>query len=255
MKTRTFGSTKKARLSRILFWVVLAAVLLVLTGSLSGCSVISNMIGGEVLTYPVSEPLGMASSAEFEIYTGSGNLTVDGQADIDMLAGGSLQYQEKWGSPAQTLEMNSSKATFTLTWGERKACTAALEWLVNLNPAVAADLTARSGGGNISLDLTGMNLTSVFTETGGGNVEVTLPEQMSTLNVTAKSGAGNVVVTIPAGAAARIHASTGVGQIIIDPRFVKIDDQTYQSADYETAANRVELTLGSGAGNVEVRSN
>lgn len=70
--------------------------------------------------------------------------------------------------------------------------------------------------------------------------------------INAKSGAGNVVVLIPSGVAARIHATTGLGKVIVDPRFNKTDKDTYQSPDYDSAANRVEITATSGAGNVSV---
>ncbi|RPJ15864.1 MAG: hypothetical protein EHM33_34480, partial [Chloroflexi bacterium] len=72
--------------------------------------------------------------------------------------------------------------------------------------------------------------------------------------VNATSGAGNVVVQIPSGIAARIHATTGWGKAIIDPRFNKTDN-IYQSPDFDNAVNKVEITVQSGAGNVSVNTN
>jgi predicted membrane protein len=63
-----------------------------------------------------------------------------------------------------------------------------------------------------------------------------------------------VVVRVPSGMAARIHAATGMGKVIVDPRFSKIDKNTYQSSNFENASNRVEITLNSGAGNVSVNT-
>jgi len=40
----------------------------------------------------------------------------------------------------------------------------------------------------------------------------------------------------------------------MDSRFNKIDSNTYQSPDYDGAANKVEITVNSGAGNVEVNT-
>ena len=71
-------------------------------------------------------------------------------------------------------------------------------------------------------------------------------------NVNANSGAGNVVVRVPSGTAARIHATSGLGKLIIDSRFIKMDDNTYQSPDYDIASDKVEITAHSGAGNVSV---
>ena len=112
--------------------------------------------------------------------------------------------------------------------------------------------TAHSDGGNIALNLAGLTITSVKADTGGGNIDLILPDTVSTMNGVAKTGAGNVTVQIPNGIAARIHASTGLGKAMVDSRFRKIDEKTYQSPDFDTASRKVELTLQSGAGNISV---
>jgi predicted membrane protein len=70
----------------------------------------------------------------------------------------------------------------------------------------------------------------------------------------AGSGAGNVIVQIPEGVAATIHAVSGLGTVNIDSHFSRIDHDTYRSPDYESAANRIEITAHSGAGNVSVNT-
>jgi predicted membrane protein len=99
-----------------------------------------------------------------------------------------------------------------------------------------------------------MSITGLSADTGGGNMDVILPENAANLSVTAKSGAGNVVVCIPSGVAARIHATTGLGKTSVDPRFSKIDKDTYQSSDFDHAVNKIEITVHSGAGNVSVNT-
>jgi DUF4097 and DUF4098 domain-containing protein YvlB len=138
---------------------------------------------------------------------------------------------------------------FRLPWS---ACNGATEWHIHLNQKIPTEVFAHSDGGNIRLDLTGMPVTRVSADTGGGNVEVTLPEPRARLNLTAKSGAGNIVVRLPAGTQARILATTGLGKLILSPRFSKLDTNLYQSSEYDDAERRVELTLSSGAGNVVV---
>ena len=48
---------------------------------------------------------------------------------------------------------------------------------------------------------------------------------------------------IPSGIAARIHASTGMGKVIIDPKFTKVDDHTFQSPDCDSAVDKIEITI------------
>ncbi len=228
--------------------------LFLLLGGLTACGLLGS--AGNVLTQELVEPLNGATSAKFDIYTGTGNLTLDTLTGGEpLLAGGTLKYLESLGEPTRTLVSFNGQSSLTLKWNENGgACLGAIEWFLHLNPTVQSDIIARSGGGNVKLDLAAMTLTRLETETGGGNVEVILPDNAANLSVSAKSGAGNVVVTIPSGTAARITATTGLGTVIMDSRFTKIDDKTYQSADYDTAASKAEITLGSGAGNVEVKT-
>ncbi len=279
--------------------IALVMILVLLLGALGGCAYAgamtdSNLFGitggaimAQVLTHNLSEPLNGASTAKVDINTESGNLTIDRlDGGEPLLASGALQYYEKQGIPSQSVALDNGQATLTLKGGRATqpwfrfpwdACNGASEWQVHLNPKVASDITARSGGGNVKLDLAGMTITRVFADTGGGNLNVVLPDDAANLDVTAKtgagnvtveigagtkggntliagSGAGNVVVRVPDGIAARIHATSGMGKVMVDARFGKIDKTTYQSSDYDTAANKIEITAGSGAGNVSVNA-
>jgi hypothetical protein len=241
--------------------------------------------GTKVLTDNLSVPLCGATTAKVDINAGSGNLTIDAiTSDEQVLANGTLQYLEKGGVPTRSVDTRDGHAILTLKangigrpsfrfpWS---ACNGATEWQVHLHPNVQSDLTAHSDGGNIKLSLVGMAVTCVSADTGGGNMDVILPDHAADLHVTAKtgagnvsvelgsrltgsnvvnasSGAGNVVVRPPAGLAARIHAASGLGKVIVDPQFSKIDANTYQSPDYDNAADKVEITVKSGAGNVSV---
>lgn len=241
-----------------------------------------------ILTNEFSEPLNQAANVKLDIHAGDGNLTIDGLTGSEqVLACGTLQYLEKQGLPSRTLVSSNGQATFTLRGGRAgqpwfhlpwATCNGATEWQIHLNPTVSSDITAHSDGGNLKLDLASMAVTCVSADTGGGNLDLVLPDNATNLSVTAKtsagnvtvelgsgitggnivnaqSGAGNVVLGIPSGIAARIHATTGLGKAVIDPQYSKVDKDTYQSPDFDTSANKVEITAHSGAGNVIVNSN
>lgn len=215
-----------------------------------------------VLTQNLSEPLDFITSAIVEIDPGDGNLIVDGSISNESeLASGTLQYLEKNGLPTWSVNMSDKPAIFTIKAAIRNqfwmrmpwaGCNSATEWNIHLNRAVPSGIKAHSNGGNIKLDLTGMPVSHVSAVTGGGNVEVTLPDPEAAIRLTAKSGAGNVIVKVPAGIAAKIQATTGLGKLILSPRFSKIENNSYQSADYDRSDKKVEMTISSGAGNVVV---
>lgn len=262
-------------------------VLVLLLGATVGFTFWKNPRGSKVLTNNLLAPLNGATTAKVNINTGEGNLTIDRlTGDEQVLANGTLQYSENQGEPTRTLNSSNGQAILTLKGGDNgqhsfrfpwAACNGAIEWQIHLNSKVSSDITAHSGGGNVKLTLAGMAVTSVSADTGGGNMDVVLPDKAANLNVnastgagnvtveigsgttgsntvTAKSGAGNVVVNVPGGIAARVHVTTGLGKAIVDSQFSKIDGSTYQSSDYNGAANKIEITLNSGAGNVIVNT-
>jgi hypothetical protein len=239
----------------------------------------------KVLTHELSEPLNGATTATIDIHVGDGNLTIDSLTGGEqVLVNGTLEYSDKQGVPTTRRVSSNGQATLTLRGSSAgrpwfhfpwAACNGATEWQIHLNPMVTSDITARSDGGNVRLDLAGMAVSSLSADTGGGNMELVLPDNAANLRVSvrsgagnvtvemgsgttgsnivdASSGAGNVVVRIPNGVVARIQATTGMGKAIIDPQFSQINKNTYQSPDFDTAANKVEITAKSGAGNVSV---
>ncbi len=250
MKNLFVGSHLKVRVPLVISLIILVLLL----SGVSGCSVVNN--AGNVLTENLAEPLDGATAAKLDINTGTGNLTIDRLTGGEqLLASGTLQYFENLGQPSRTLVSFLDQATLTLKLGDSGSpCVGAIEWQIHLNPTVSSDITAHSGGGNIKLDLAGMAVTRVAADTGGGNVDVVLPDNASSLNVEASTGAGNVVVLVPSGMAAKIHATSGLGTVIVDSRFSQIDGNTYQSPDYDGAAHKVEIIVNSGVGNVVVNT-
>ncbi len=235
-----------------------------------------------------SEPLDDIKAAVVDIDAGDGNLMIDRLSGGEkVLVSGTLQYVETQGLPFRSVRTSDGQATLTLRRGSGLGrpwfrlpwaiCNGATKWQIGLNPVVPSDITAHADGGNVTLNLAGMAVTRVSAETGGGNMDVVLPDNAAGLGVTARtgagnvtvelgsgitgstvvnagSGAGNVIVHIPSGVAARIRATTGLGKAFVDPRFGKIDSATYQSPDFDSAADKVEIMVHSGAGNVSVNT-
>lgn len=238
-----------------------------------------------VLIHEIAEPIEDAKTARIELDADDGNMTIDASATGEpMLLRGTLEYYEQQGLPIETLTYEKDKALFTLMGiPSRKpmfhlpwsACNGATNWAIHLNPAIPAAVIAHSDGGNLTLDLAGMTLSEVSASTGGGNIDLALPDGSSNLSVNAKtgagnvtidlgeglagrnsiqasSGAGNVMINLPAGIAARVHASSGLGGTQVASRYNLVGKDTYQSIDYEAASSRLEIEAKSGAGVVIV---
>ncbi len=243
-------------------------------------------MANKVLVHELAEPLGSAKTAKIDVDCGVGHLAVSRLAGNEqLLAKGTLQHLVKQDVPSRTVNMSGGQSNLTLRAGEAKhsgfhfppwaGCGGAYEWQMQLNPVVPSDVSVQSRGGNVNMDLAGMAITRLSAASGGGNLALVLPDNATDLSVTAKtgggrinvqvgtaikgnnsitanSGAGSVVVSLPSGVAANINVTTGMGKVIVDPRFTKIDKNTYRSPDYDTAVVRIEVTARSGAGNVTV---
>lgn len=139
-----------------------------------------------VLTDKLSEPLSGITAARIDINAGDGNLIVDRLTDsAQLLASGTLQYLENQGVPTKSVDTSNGQITLRLRTGRAEqpwfrlpwaACNGATEWQIHLNPAVSSDITAHTDGGNVKLNLEGMAITHVSADTGGGNMDVILPD-------------------------------------------------------------------------------
>ena len=278
MENKMTGSKRKGHPIRIIILITL----LVLFGSVATVTYLGLKAAGDLLIQTLSEPLDGATSATVTLDQGDGNLTLEKNAENEpMLASGTLQYYEKIGVPLSSHTTNNGAATYTLNAGGGQpwfqlpwsVCNGGSEWLIRLNPTVSYDVTAFTGGGNIKIDLTGLTVTRLEAETGGGNMEITMPDHAANLDVYAKTGAGKVIidagsiltghntlnansgagevtVILPKDVAVRVNVSQG--NVTVDPTLLKIDDTTYETANYQNASDRVDITAGSGAGKVSV---
>lgn len=278
MKNKNAGSKKKG----LLILVILLIVVLLLAGTIAGLTYSGMKAAGDLLSKTFSEPLDGATSAKVILDQGDGNLVLEKNSGSEqVLASGTLQYFEKTGAPLSSLATSNGITTFKLGANDGQprlgvpwsACNAGTEWLIRLNPAVSYDIAALTGGGNVKIDLTGLTITRLEAITGGGNMEIILPDHAANLDVRAKtgagkatlivgsgitgsnaisvsSGAGDVTVFIPKDTAVRIKVTQG--NVIVDPGLKKVDDATYATANDQNAADKLEITAGSGAGKVSI---
>ena len=79
-----------------------------------------------------------------------------------------------------------------------------------------------------------------------------MPRAGGVTSVRAESGAASLTFEIPAGVAARIRNRMALGSTQIDEaRFPRIGD-VYQSLDYATAENRIDMDIQGGVGSLRV---
>ena len=110
------------------------------------------------------------------------------------------------------------------------------------------------GAGRVELrqDLGDLRLRTLELHTGASDTLVRLPRAAGSTTVRAESGAAALTIEVPFGVAARIRLRMALGSSRVDEtRFPRIGD-LYQSADYGTSSNRVDIDVQGGIGSVKV---
>ena len=127
-------------------------------------------------------------------------------------------------------------------------------WCFRLTDEVPLTLSVESGASQMTLDLRDLPITYCKLETGASNVTLIPPARVANALVDVEAGAALLNVQIPEGVAARIRFKDDLSARNIDQgRFPRLEEGIYQSADYDSAAYRVELHLETGVSSVTVR--
>jgi hypothetical protein len=207
----------------------------------------------------VSIPLEGASSARVALLHGAGRLQVKGGAGPAEAARGTfvggLEYDAQ--RDGETLNLNmrvagQSLAATLLPWRWIKSRGA--EWSVELNEQVPLTVKIEGGASDNRLDLSALQVKELGIETGASATKLTLPARAGQTRAEVSCGAGGVELRVPSGVAARIEVRRGLAELRVDrSRFPRVGSGLYQSPDYETAANKVDLRVEAYLGSLEVR--
>lgn len=199
-----------------------------------------------------SVPLDGASRATVEIQHGAGELMVSSGASAGMLAegmfGGGLKHRATRKGDLLDVEMKMAvEPVAFLNWSP-----GGYDWDVRLNADVPLTLECETGASKSLLDLRELWVTELKLETGASATEVMLPASAGFTQVKVQAGAARVDLRVPGGVAARVKASAGLAVVTVDQTRFPGFDNRYQSPDYDTAANKVDIDIETGVGSVTV---
>jgi len=206
-------------------------------------------------TETISQPLGDIKSATIDLNIGVSRTDVAAlNSDSNDLMRGDFTHDsnvriDKNYNVSGTdgrLSLSENSANWMLGVGNTS------HWDVKLSPQIPIALSVNGGIGRATLDLSALNLSSINLDAGVGSVAVTTPQNAAT-TMKVNGGVGSVSITIPQGIAARIRINGGLGGANIDQgRFPKSGD-VYQSANYATAENKIDIEVDGGLGSISIR--
>ncbi|MFA5873383.1 MAG: DUF5668 domain-containing protein [Anaerolineales bacterium] len=198
----------------------------------------------------VSIPLEGAASAYVKLDHGAGRLTLRSGAGSGEIVNGTfgngLSYKSHVEGGRMEVKLRTSQQAWAWWPGE------SLDWDIRLNRDIPLSLKIDSGASASILDLSDLKVTDLDIDTGASSTELTLPANAGNTHVDIDTGASSLKVSIPSGVAASIRVKSGIASVNVNPRFPRLDGGLYQSTDYSTAANRVDMTIDAGVGSIEV---
>ncbi len=216
--------------------------------------------GGGVLptsaavTDQLSQPLGDVKSATVDLNIGAAQTFVStlGSDSTDLMKGtfrhaeGTQVVKTYVAGSEGRLALKEEGVNFFLGGASQS------RWDVALSSQVPLALRVNGGVGRAMLDLAALNVTALNVDAGVGNIDVTAPKSGNT-TMRVNGGVGTLTITIPDGIAARIRVDGGIGSTRVnESRFPKFGG-AYQSADYASATNKIDITIDGGVGSINIR--
>jgi hypothetical protein len=238
--------------------IVFVAIVAVIM-SLSGFPAAAAAGGVEERT--ASVPLQGASSGDVTVQYPAGNLTVGAlppdttnlaQVNAALPAGLRLEPTSHLSGAAlaATLAVNGNSRSWPF-WGPNRGQGASFNAL--LTPRVPLTIRVNLGAGQSTLDLTALQVKQLSVQSGAGQTTIHFPASAGVTTADVENGAGQVNLVIPPGVGAYVHAPGGLVNVQVpSDRFQRVADG-YQTADFATAPNRVDVTLRVGVGGVDVQ--
>ncbi len=199
-------------------------------------------------------PLEGASRARVHIQHGAGRLHLDDSAKAGELLsgtfGGGLNRLIKQDGDVLDVKLKPVRhhtvPFFSVGPGS------GLNWTFGLSPEIPLELEFETGAGEMRLDLTSLRVVDLHLQTGASSTTVDMPAAAGQTHAHIEAGAAAVTINIPPEVAARIHTSSGLAAISINQDRFPRQGKIYQSPDYDTASNKLDLEIETGVSSVNI---
>ena len=248
-------------------WLVLAclAAVVLILGAFAVNANVGTRVTGTTTTQQADTDLGGATQAAVTIRFGAGQLSIGPlvQPRPNQLA--SMTYTGPPGLAPQATysaaggglgrldyQVSGRPGPGFIPFASGQSSNARME--VNLAPEVPiTSLNVQTGATEAHLDLSSLRVSSIDMSVGAATVTVRLPENAGVTAMHVSGGASTLTLEIPQGVAARIQHHGGLSTLNIDQnRFPSAGEGLYRSADYDTAPNKVDITLETGVTTIQV---
>lgn len=126
-----------------------------------------------------------------------------------------------------------------------------LDWNLRLSNEIPFSLELETGANQSEVDLRELRVSSVNLQTGASSTDITMPAT-GQVSAEVQAGAAEVKLRLPQGVAGRIRSQSGLAEIAVDSSRFPYANGVYESPDFGTSPNRVDVRIEAGVGKVSV---
>jgi hypothetical protein len=198
-----------------------------------------------------------ATQATVVIKHGAGRLSLSGVAESGKLVSGSfangLDASVKKAGDALEVVLRPNNPPFPeviFPWNWMTG--SGFHWDFSLSKELPLNLVFETGAVEAQLDLSELLVKDLVLKTGASSTELKLPAAAGMTYFKVESGVASVNIKVPEGVAARVEATAGLASISVDKSRFPKQNGYYQSQDYESAANKVDIRIETGVASVEI---
>jgi len=199
----------------------------------------------------IAIPVDGAQRARIRFQHGAGRIDIAAGTSQDTLIdgdfGGGVDIRNNKRSDELEIGLRMPGSIFPFDWSPGQS----LDWSVRLNGEIPLALSLETGASEAHLDLINLRVTELSLKSGASSTTLTLPSKAGLTQVDISSGAASLNVIVPQEVAARIRSSGGLSNVSVSERFPR-SGNLYQSPDYESAANKVDMAIEMGVGSVSI---
>jgi hypothetical protein len=123
---------------------------------------------------------------------------------------------------------------------------------IRMNLIPVWDIRIEMGAGEAIFDLTPYKVSSLRFEGGAASFEAKIGSLEPLTNVTVETGVANIEIEVPTESGCRIVVDSGLSSKDFIG-FIKQSDGTYETSNYSTATNKINISLKGGLSSFEVR--
>lgn len=209
-------------------------------------SSVNNLNFNNAQSFQVSQDLSKNEGMFLQMGINKGKISIDGNNQGDILTG---EIKYLGAKPTYDYQTDKDKAAvFTVKSADQSGEDVTLHLSQKTNGRIDIGL----GAGLVDINLSDLDIPVLNIGVGAGVVNVTFSKNAST-TASVGAGAGKLNVSVYKGSGIKIKFAQGISNANFGDTYVKANNNTYQTKNYNEAKVKVELNIGQAVGGFNIQ--